>query len=62
LRRSRQLLGDAAFLLFPQVPTDYNVERQPHNSAGKYSRPKAAKKTTTKQGDPISLEDPGEPQ
>lgn len=62
LRRTQQLLGDAAFLLFPQVPTDYDVERQPHNSAGKYSRPKAAKKTTTKQGDPISIEDPGEPQ
>ncbi len=62
LRRTQQLLGDAAFLLFPRVPTDYDVERQPHNSAGKIKRPKSAKKTTTKQGDPMSIEDPGEPQ
>jgi DNA/RNA endonuclease YhcR with UshA esterase domain len=61
LRRSKQL-GDGAFLLFPQVPTDYDVERQGHNSAGKYSHPKSAKKTDTKQGDSVSLEDPGEPQ
>jgi hypothetical protein len=62
LRRSQQLMGDAAFRLFPPVPTDYDAERQGHNSSGKYSSPKAAKKTTTKQGDPISIEDPGEPQ
>jgi len=61
LRRTQQL-GEGAFLLFPQVPTDYDVERQGHNSAGKYSHPKAAKKTDTKQGDPMSIEDPGEPQ
>ncbi len=62
LRRSQQLLGDAAFRLFPPVPTDYDVERQGRNSAGRYKRPKAAAKTTTKQGDPTSIEDPGEPQ
>jgi hypothetical protein len=61
LRRSQQL-GDAAFLFFPRVPTEYDVERQPHNSAGKMKAPKAAKKTETKQGDPTSVEDPGEPQ
>jgi DNA/RNA endonuclease YhcR with UshA esterase domain len=60
LRRSQQL-GDGAFLLFPQVPTDYDVERPGHNSAGKFKRPKAAKKTETKQGDPISIEDPEQP-
>jgi hypothetical protein len=62
LHNSRQLLGDAAFRLFPPVPVDYDVERQGHNSAGKYSSPKAAKKTTTRQGNPTSIEDPGEPQ
>jgi DNA/RNA endonuclease YhcR with UshA esterase domain len=61
LRRSKQL-GDGAFLLFPQVLTDYDVEHQGRNSAGKYSHPKSAKKTDTKQGDSVSLEDPGEPQ
>jgi hypothetical protein len=61
LRRSQQL-GDAAFLLFPRVPTDYDVERQGRNSAGKFSHPKAAKKTDTKEGAPVSMEDPGEPQ
>ncbi len=62
LRRTQQLQGDAAFLLFPRVPTDYDVERQPHNSAGRIKRPKAAKKTETKQGEPVSIEDPAEPQ
>ena len=61
LRRSQQL-GEAAFHLFPTVPTDFDVEHQGHNSAGSSKRPKAAKKTTTKQGDPMSIEDPGEPQ
>jgi len=60
LRRSQQL-GDAAFRLFPPVPTDYDVERPGHYTGGKYSRPKA-KKTTTKQGKPVSIEDPEEPQ
>jgi DNA/RNA endonuclease YhcR with UshA esterase domain len=62
LRRSQQLLGDAAFRLFPPVPTDYDVERQGHNSSGKYSGPKAAKKTSNKQGAPPPSEEPGEPQ
>ncbi|HEY6302557.1 MAG TPA: hypothetical protein VIX14_05770 [Terriglobales bacterium] len=62
LRRTQQLLGNAAFLLFPKVPTDYDVEREGHNSAGKMSHPKASKKTDTKQGDPMSIEDPGQPQ
>jgi hypothetical protein len=42
-------------------PTDYGVEQRGHDSAGKYSHPKA-KKTTKKQGGPISIEDPGERQ
>jgi DNA/RNA endonuclease YhcR with UshA esterase domain len=61
LRRSQQL-GEAAFRLFPPVPTEYDVERQGHNSAGKFKRPKAAKKKPTKQGQPASIEDPAEPQ
>jgi DNA/RNA endonuclease YhcR with UshA esterase domain len=61
LRRSQQL-GEGAFLLFPTVPTDYDAERAGHYSAGKSTHAKAAKKTTTKQGDPMSIEDPGEPQ
>ena len=61
LRRTQQLQGDAAFLIFPRVPTDYDVERPGHNSAGKFSHPKAAKKSDTKQKDPMSIEDPGEP-
>ena len=40
---------------------DYDVEREGHNSAGKFVRPKV-KKTTKKEGDPISIEDPSEPQ
>ncbi len=62
LRRTQQLLGDAAFLLFPRVPTDYDVERQPHNSAGRIRHPKASKTKHTKQEQPVSIEDPGEPQ
>ncbi len=60
LRRSNQL-GEGAFLLFPQVPTEYDVERPGHNSAGKPKRPKAARKTVVKQGEPVPVEDPGEP-
>jgi DNA/RNA endonuclease YhcR with UshA esterase domain len=60
LRRYQQL-GEGAFLLFPQVPTDYDVERKGHASAGKFSHPKAAKKTETKKGDPMSIEEPDEP-
>ncbi|MFZ0799289.1 MAG: hypothetical protein WCA13_15415 [Terriglobales bacterium] len=61
LRRSQQL-GQGAFLLFPTVPTDYDVERPGHYRAGKSTHAKAAKKKDTKQDDPMSIEDPGEPQ
>ncbi len=61
LRRSQQL-GEGAFLLFPEVPTDYDVERAGHHSAGKSTHAKAAKKTYTEQRAPMSIEDPGEPQ
>lgn len=61
LRRSQQL-GEGAFLLFPTVPTDYDVERAGHYSAGKFKRPKANKIKHTKKGDPVPLEDPEEPQ
>ncbi len=61
LRRAQQL-GDAAFLLVPVVPTDYDVERRGHNSAGRSIHPKAAKKTSAKQKQPVSIEDPEEPQ
>jgi DNA/RNA endonuclease YhcR with UshA esterase domain len=60
--RHTQQLGESAFRLFPPVPTDYDVERPGHYSAGKFKRPKAAKKTHTKQGPPVSIEDPEEPQ
>jgi len=60
LRRSQQL-GESAFRLFPAVPTDYDVERAGHKSAGGSTHAKAAKKKETKQGDPMSIEDPGEP-
>lgn len=60
LRRSQQL-GEGAFLLFPPVPTEYDVEHERHNSAGKIHA-KATKKKETRQSDPMSIEDPGEPQ
>jgi DNA/RNA endonuclease YhcR with UshA esterase domain len=60
LRRSQQL-GTAAFLLFPRVPTDYDVERGGHKASGS-THAKAPKKTTTTQSDPIAIEEPGEPQ
>jgi hypothetical protein len=61
LRRSQQL-GNAAFLLFPSVPTAYDVERAGHKASGS-THAKAAKKTTTKrQDDPLSIEEAGEPQ
>jgi hypothetical protein len=59
--RHTQQLGESAFVVVPAVPTDYDVERRGHYSAGKSSHPKA-KETTKKQGAPISIEDPGEPQ
>src|ERR1017187_1332743 len=61
LRRSQQL-GEGAFLLVPPVPTDYDVERPGHYSAGKFKRPKGTKKTHPKEGQPVSIEDPGERQ
>jgi hypothetical protein len=44
------------------VPTGDDVERAGHNSAGKSTHAKAAKKTEAKQDKPISIEDPDEPQ
>jgi hypothetical protein len=61
LRRSQQL-GEGAFLLFPTVPTDYDVERAGHYSAGKFKRPKPDKIKHTRKGDPVPLEDSEEPQ
>ena len=59
--RHTQQLGESAFVVVPAVPTDYDVERRGRYSPGKYSHPNA-KKTTKKQGGPISIEDSGEPQ
>ncbi|MGA7293908.1 MAG: hypothetical protein WBW85_15340 [Terriglobales bacterium] len=61
LRRSQQL-GESAFRLFPPVPMDYDVERAGHSGAGGSTHAKSAKKTTTRQNEPMSIEDPGEPQ
>jgi len=61
LRRTKQL-GESAFVVIPRVPTDYDVERAGHGSAGKIKAPKAAKKKTHKQGAPMSIEDPSETQ
>jgi hypothetical protein len=60
LRRTQQL-GEAAFLVIPTVPTEYDVEHRGHYSAGRATRHKAKKKHT-KQGPRISIEDPEEPQ
>lgn len=61
LRRSQQL-GNAAFLLFPSVPTAYDVERAGRKASGS-THAKVARKTTTKQeDDPLSIEEAGEPQ
>jgi DNA/RNA endonuclease YhcR with UshA esterase domain len=61
LRRAQQL-GESAYVVIPRVPTDYDVERAGHGSAGKIKAPKTAKKKTRKQGAPMSIEDPSEPQ
>jgi hypothetical protein len=61
LRRTQQL-GESAYVVIPRVPTDYDVERTGHGSAGKIKAPKTAKKKTRKQGAPMSIEDPSEPQ
>lgn len=60
LRRTQQL-GESAYVVVPRVPTDYDVERPGHYSAGRFKHPKAAKKTHKRQGAPVSIEDPGEP-
>ena len=61
LRRLGQLRGDAAHI--PPVPKEYDVERHGKFSAGRFSRPKAAKTSSTrkKQSAPVSLEDPSLP-
>src|SRR5260370_13488500 len=61
LRHTRQL-GESAFVVVPPVPTDYDVERRGHYGAGRFKRPKASKTKHKKQGQPISIEDPEEPQ
>jgi hypothetical protein len=60
LRRTQQL-GAGAFLLVPAVPMDYDVERAGHGRSGGSVHAKAAKKTSTKKGSPVSIEDPSEP-
>jgi DNA/RNA endonuclease YhcR with UshA esterase domain len=61
LRRTQQL-GESAYVVIPRVPTDYDVERAGHGSAGKIRAPKNSKKKARKRGSPISIEDPSEPQ
>jgi DNA/RNA endonuclease YhcR with UshA esterase domain len=61
LRRSQQL-GQAAFLVRPAVPTEYDVERGGHYRAGKFKPYKGKKKAQKKQGQPVSIEDPEEPE
>jgi hypothetical protein len=61
LKRTQQL-GESAFVVIPRVPTDYDVERAGHGSAGRIRAPKVAKKKTRKQGAPVSIDDPSEPQ
>ncbi len=61
LRRSQQL-GESAYVVVPAVPTEYDVERRGHSSAGR-SKPYKEKKNRQKtQGKPVSIEDPTEPQ
>ena len=58
LSRPKQLGGEAAALI-PPLPKTYDVERKGHYSAGKSTRPKAAKKTRQKrQSKPVGIEDP----
>jgi hypothetical protein len=59
--RHTQQLGESAYVVVPPVPTEYDVERRGHYSAGRATRHKAKKKHT-KQGRPVSIEDPEEPQ
>jgi hypothetical protein len=60
LRRSKQL-GEGAFLLFPMVPTDYDVERAGHN-ASRAKRVKTPKAKHVREEEPVPLEEAGEPQ
>ena len=60
LRRASQLRGDAARI--PPLPKEYDVERHGKYSAGKFSHPKAAKRSPQKaQPPPVKTEDPTEP-
>jgi hypothetical protein len=59
--RHTQQLGESAYVVVPPVPTEYDVERPGHYSAGRATRHKAKKKHS-KQGRPVSIEDPEEPQ
>jgi hypothetical protein len=59
--RHTQQLGESAYVVVPRVPTEYDVERRGHYSAGRASRHKAKKKHP-RQGRPVSIEDPDEPQ
>jgi hypothetical protein len=59
--RHTQQLGESAYVVVPPVPTEYDAERRGHYSAGRATRHKAKRKHT-KQGAPISIEDPAEPQ
>ncbi len=61
LQRLGQLRGDAAHI--PPLPKEYDVERHGKFSAGRFSRPNAAKTSSTrkKQSAPVSLEDPSLP-
>lgn len=60
LRRSKQL-GEGAFLLFPIVPTEYDVERAGHN-ATKAKREKTPKAKHLREEEPVPIEEAGEPQ
>jgi hypothetical protein len=55
--RHPQQLGKGAALV-PPLPKDYDVERRGNFSAGKFSRPKAAKTQTRKMGQAAGIEDP----
>jgi hypothetical protein len=59
--RHTQQLGDSAFVVIPPVPTDYDVERRGHYSAGKFSHPKT-KKPHRQRRSAMSIEDPEQPQ
>jgi rRNA processing protein Gar1 len=56
LREARQLRGEVSKI--PPLPNTYDVERQGHYSAGKFSHPKAGRKTSKKRnpaGPPIDI-------